>query len=96
MLINACVKKVIMKCIFVIFYEYINLFEISLILPKMFTVNSYSESELRFCQCSNVVHGTEAYSKPCEISKMERLVKIIYGQKPLTIFPKRSILDNRG
>ena len=41
----------------------------------------------------NDEHNTEAYSKPCEASKMECLAKIVNGWKPSAIFAKRSILD---
>ena len=34
----------------------------------------------------------EAYSEPCQTYKMERFTKIVKGEKPLTIFEKRSIL----
>ena len=37
----------------------------------------------------------EARSEPCQTSKIERLAKIVNGQKPLTIFAKNSILDVR-
>ena len=35
----------------------------------------------------------QAYLEPCQTSKMERFAKIVNGDKPLTIFAKRSILD---
>ena len=35
----------------------------------------------------------EAYSEPCQTSKMERFAKIVNGKKPLTIFAERSVLD---
>ena len=35
----------------------------------------------------------EAYSEPCQTSKMERFAKIINSFQPLTTFAKRSILD---
>ena len=35
----------------------------------------------------------EAYSEPCQTSKMELFVKMINGWKPLTIFAKSSISD---
>ena len=34
---------------------------------------------------------TEAYSEPCQTSRMDRLAKIVNTRKPLTIFAKRSI-----
>ena len=34
----------------------------------------------------------EAYSEPCQTSKMGCFAKIVDGSKPLTIFAKRSIL----
>ena len=36
---------------------------------------------------------TEAYSEHCQTSRMERFMKIVNGQKPLTIFAKCSILN---
>ena len=36
---------------------------------------------------------TEAYSEPCQTSKIESFAKIVNGFMPLTIFAKRSILD---
>ena len=36
---------------------------------------------------------TEAYSEPCQISKMERYAKIVNGKQPLTILAKCFILD---
>ena len=36
---------------------------------------------------------TEAYSEPCQTSKMGRFVKIVNRLKSLTIFIKRTILD---
>ena len=38
--------------------------------------------------------GSEAYSEPCLTSNIERLAKIVHGEGPLTIFAKRSIIDN--
>ena len=35
----------------------------------------------------------EAYSDPCQTSKIERFAKIVNDWKPLTIFAKHSILD---
>ena len=35
----------------------------------------------------------EAYSEPCQLSKMERFAKIVDGFYLLTISAKRSILD---
>ena len=36
---------------------------------------------------------TEAYSDPCQTSKMENFAKIVDGFQPLPIFAKRSIID---
>ena len=33
------------------------------------------------------------YLEPCEVSKIEHFTKIFNGQKPLTIFAKRSTLQ---
>ena len=35
---------------------------------------------------------SEAYSEPCQTSKMECFAKMLNYQKPLTIFTKRSVL----
>ena len=35
----------------------------------------------------------EAYSKPCQTSKMECFAKKVTGWKPLSVLRKRSILD---
>ena len=50
--------------------------------------------------CSNspnyryyVLFKTEAYSEPCQTSKMERSAKIVNGLKALTTLAKRFILD---
>ena len=40
-----------------------------------------------------VVLILEAYSEPCQVSKMEFSVKIVNNLKLLTIFAKNSILD---
>ena len=46
------------------------------------------------CQTlSNDLTSKEAYSQPCQTSKIERFVKIINSFTPLTVFTKRSILD---
>ena len=37
--------------------------------------------------------ATEAYSDPCQTSKMELLVKIFNGIQLLTVFAKSSFLD---
>ena len=37
--------------------------------------------------------NSELYSDPCQISKMERFVKIINGWKPLTFFAEHFILE---
>ena len=39
------------------------------------------------------ISGTEAYSELSRISKVEFFVKIVNGFKPITNFPKISILD---
>ena len=39
------------------------------------------------------IHLSETCSEPCQTSKMERLMKIVNGWKPLTIFAKRCLLD---
>ena len=36
---------------------------------------------------------SEAYSEPCQTSKIVRFTKIVNGFEQLTIFAKRSILD---
>ena len=36
---------------------------------------------------------TDAYSKPCQISKMKPFAKIVNGGNPLAIFAKHSIVD---
>ena len=36
---------------------------------------------------------SETYLAPYRISRMEHFAKVVNGQKPLTIFAKRSILD---
>ena len=41
----------------------------------------------------NLCHRWQAYSQPSQISKMERFVKIVNGEKSLTIFTKCFILD---
>ena len=38
-------------------------------------------------------YSAEAYSGPCQTSKMERFAKIVYGKKPSIVFTKLSILD---
>ena len=38
---------------------------------------------------------TEAYSEPCQISKMELFTKVVNSFHPLTIFAKRCVLDVR-
>ena len=38
-------------------------------------------------------HYAETYSEPCQISKMEHLVKKVYGFQPLIIFAKVFILE---
>ena len=40
-----------------------------------------------------LVQKAEAYLKSCQTSRMELLVKIVNGWKPLSIFAKSSILD---
>ena len=35
----------------------------------------------------------EAYSEPCQTSKIELFAKIVNGFQPLTIFAKSSVLD---
>ena len=44
-------------------------------------------------QSSNGVFFSEAYSEPCQSSKMESFAKIVGGQKLSTTFAKRSIFD---
>lgn len=36
----------------------------------------------------------EAYSEHCLTSNIERIAKIVHGERPLTIFANRSITDN--
>ena len=48
--------------------------------------NGNNKSIPRFC-------FTEAYSEPCQTSKMQCFAKIVIAEKALTIFPKNSILD---
>ena len=42
---------------------------------------------------SIILAYSKAYSKACQISKMERFGEIFKGEKTLTIFAKRSVLD---
>ena len=43
--------------------------------------------------CLKQASAAEAYSEPCQTSKMERFAKIVNGSNPSTIILKRSILD---
>ena len=43
-----------------------------------------------------MVNWTEAYSKPCQTSKMELLAEIVKGGKLLTIFEKKSEMFDRA
>ena len=44
-------------------------------------------------QSINQFVNSEAYSEPCQISKIVRFAKIVNSFQSLTIFAKRSILD---
>ena len=39
------------------------------------------------------LNKSEAYSEPCQTSKMERFVKIVNGYNPLILLANHSILD---
>ena len=44
------------------------------------------------CSC-NICKQSDAYSEPCQIPKMERFVKTVNVQKPLTFLAKHSTLN---
>ena len=46
-----------------------------------------------FFKVSDHSTESEAYSKPCQISKMECFARIFISFQPLTCFAKRSVLD---
>ena len=55
------------------------------------SIDSRYEAFFKWCILPDI---TEAYSEPCQISRMERFAEIFNGQKPLIVFAKRSILDS--
>ena len=46
-----------------------------------------------FYAVNQLITDSEAYSEPCQTSKMDRFAKMVRSFYPLTIFVKRSILD---
>ena len=74
--------------------------------PKMETYNEKSSTDVLLgtlrkpfrtiidqATLGDCFFSSEAYSKPCETSKMKRFAKMVYRKKPFTLFAKHSVLD---